>query len=150
MNSPFDIAPSLLSDTLATPAAGATAPAWRSDAVFDHLGARFGVAVRTQALPEPAWVARNDALADELGLAAWLQSDQALLALSGHGGALARTPLASVYSGHQFGVWAGQLGDGRAHLLGEIDTPVGRRELQLKGAGRTPFSRMGDGRAVRP
>ncbi len=56
--------------------------------------------------------------------------------------------LAAVYSGHQFGVWAGQLGDGRAHLLGEILTPEGPQELQLKGAGRTPYSRMGDGRAV--
>jgi uncharacterized protein YdiU (UPF0061 family) len=56
--------------------------------------------------------------------------------------------LASVYSGHQFGVWAGQLGDGRALSLGEIDSPDGAQELQLKGAGRTPYSRMGDGRAV--
>ncbi len=53
-------------------------------------------------------------------------------------------PLSSVYSGHQFGVWAGQLGDGRAILLGE----TGGLEIQLKGAGLTPFSRMGDGRAV--
>src|SRR5690606_15936277 len=56
--------------------------------------------------------------------------------------------LAAVYSGHQFGVWAGQLGDGRAHLLGEISGPEGSWELQLKGSGRTPYSRMGDGRAV--
>ena len=54
-------------------------------------------------------------------------------------------PLASVYSGHQFGVWAGQLGDGRAILLGET---AGGFEVQLKGCGRTPYSRMGDGRAV--
>jgi uncharacterized protein YdiU (UPF0061 family) len=54
-------------------------------------------------------------------------------------------PLASVYSGHQFGVWAGQLGDGRAILLGET---ASGQEIQLKGAGRTPYSRMGDGRAV--
>jgi uncharacterized protein YdiU (UPF0061 family) len=54
-----------------------------------------------------------------------------------------------VYSGHQFGVWAGQLGDGRAHLLGEVRTPAGDwLELQLKGSGLTPYSRMGDGRAV--
>jgi serine/tyrosine/threonine adenylyltransferase len=53
-------------------------------------------------------------------------------------------PICAVYSGHQFGVWAGQLGDGRAHLLGELNG----WELQLKGAGLTPFSRMGDGRAV--
>lgn len=60
-------------------------------------------------------------------------------------------PLAAVYSGHQFGVWAGQLGDGRAILLGEIaasGTDAGTLELQLKGAGPTPYSRMGDGRAV--
>ncbi len=53
-------------------------------------------------------------------------------------------PVATAYSGHQFGVWAGQLGDGRAILLGDI----GGLELQLKGAGKTRFSRMGDGRAV--
>ncbi len=61
-------------------------------------------------------------------------------------------PLSAVYSGHQFGVWAGQLGDGRAILLGEVDMPgsppPGKMELQLKGAGMTPYSRMGDGRAV--
>ncbi|RTZ41141.1 YdiU family protein [Candidimonas sp. SYP-B2681] len=56
--------------------------------------------------------------------------------------------LAAVYSGHQFGIWAGQLGDGRAHLLGEVVSPSGHWELQLKGSGRTPYSRMGDGRAV--
>lgn len=57
-------------------------------------------------------------------------------------------PLSAVYSGHQFGVWAGQLGDGRAILLGELAGPQGSYELQLKGAGLTPYSRMGDGRAV--
>ena len=57
-------------------------------------------------------------------------------------------PYASVYSGHQFGVWAGQLGDGRAIGLGEVEHDGQRLELQLKGAGRTPYSRMGDGRAV--
>jgi uncharacterized protein YdiU (UPF0061 family) len=57
-------------------------------------------------------------------------------------------PLAAVYSGHQFGVWAGQLGDGRAMLLGDVATAQGPMELQWKGAGLTPYSRMGDGRAV--
>ncbi|TYZ47662.1 hypothetical protein C2U34_10330, partial [Ralstonia solanacearum] len=57
-------------------------------------------------------------------------------------------PLATVYSGHQFGVWAGQLGDGRALLLAELQTADGPCEVQLKGAGLTPYSRMGDGRAV--
>ena len=58
-------------------------------------------------------------------------------------------PLAHRYGGHQFGVWAGQLGDGRAHLLGEYINSKGERwELQLKGSGKTPYSRFGDGRAV--
>ncbi|SEA78798.1 protein adenylyltransferase SelO [Paraburkholderia sartisoli] len=57
-------------------------------------------------------------------------------------------PYATVYSGHQFGVWAGQLGDGRALGLGEVEHDGTRLELQLKGGGRTPYSRMGDGRAV--
>lgn len=59
------------------------------------------------------------------------------------------SPLAQVYSGHQFGAWAGQLGDGRGILLGEQQLPDGRRvDWHLKGAGLTPYSRMGDGRAV--
>ncbi|MGB1006607.1 MAG: protein adenylyltransferase SelO, partial [Thalassobaculaceae bacterium] len=59
------------------------------------------------------------------------------------------TPLAMAYAGHQFGNWVPQLGDGRAILLGEVVDPQGRRrDIQLKGAGPTPFSRMGDGRAA--
>ena len=73
-------------------------------------------------------------------------------AVSGNRTLTRSQPLAAVYSGHQFGVWAGQLGDGRAILLGEADAPgtapPGNMELQLKGAGMTPYSRMGDGRAV--
>ncbi|CAK8692674.1 protein nucleotidyltransferase YdiU-like [Clavelina lepadiformis] len=62
---------------------------------------------------------------------------------------LQNTTLSHRYGGHQFGTWAGQLGDGRAHLLGEYQNKHGERwELQLKGSGRTPYSRSGDGRAV--
>jgi uncharacterized protein YdiU (UPF0061 family) len=68
--------------------------------------------------------------------------------LSGNRVAARSQPLSAVYSGHQFGVWAGQLGDGRAILIGELNGPAGPMELQLKGAGLTPYSRMGDGRAV--
>jgi uncharacterized protein YdiU (UPF0061 family) len=57
-------------------------------------------------------------------------------------------PIATRYGGHQFGNWAGQLGDGRAISLGEVRTKEGRLELQLKGAGKTPYSRGADGRAV--
>ena len=59
------------------------------------------------------------------------------------------SPLAMVYSGHQFGVWAGQLGDGRALLIGQVRNRKGELwDIQLKGAGKTPYSRFGDGRAV--
>ena len=60
-----------------------------------------------------------------------------------------RVPYAQCYGGHQFGTWAGQLGDGRAITLGEIlNSKLERWELQLKGAGKTPYSRFADGLAV--
>ncbi len=69
--------------------------------------------------------------------------------VSGNGLLAGMEPLAGMYGGHQFGVWAGQLGDGRAILLGEVHTDAGERwELQLKGGGITKFSRFADGRAV--
>ncbi len=111
------------------------------------LGAGFGAAQAPQAMPGAHWVARNGTLAAELGWTAWLDSEDALALLSGAAEPPGGT-LATVYSGHQFGVWAGQLGDGRALLLGEAGTALGPMELQLKGSGLTPFSRMGDGRAV--
>ncbi|MBC7719633.1 MAG: YdiU family protein, partial [Chitinophagaceae bacterium] len=100
-------------------------------------------------LPSPYWVSRNPALARGMGLDAhWFASQAALDALTGNTLLPGSQPLASVYSGHQFGQWAGQLGDGRAILLGALATPAGQFEIQLKGAGSTPYSRMGDGRAV--
>ena len=75
-------------------------------------------------------------------------SEADVLALSGNMMVSAGKYIASVYSGHQFGVWAGQLGDGRAMLLGDITHHHCSWEVQLKGTGRTPYSRMGDGRAV--
>jgi len=103
-------------------------------------------------VPSPYWVAFSSSAAklldiplDENGL----PQDQSWLALLA-GNQLKvsdyqfSNPVATAYSGHQFGVWAGQLGDGRAILLGEI----AGQELQLKGAGKTRYSRMGDGRAV--
>ncbi|XP_077158836.1 protein nucleotidyltransferase YdiU-like isoform X6 [Paroedura picta] len=69
--------------------------------------------------------------------------------VSGEKIALGSLPLAHRYGGHQFGSWAGQLGDGRAHLIGVYTNRFGDKwELQLKGSGRTPYSRNGDGRAV--
>ena len=116
---------------------------------FAGLGPDFYTELTPRPLPSPYWVGRNRALARELGLDdSWLESAETLAALSGNQPFPGSKPLASVYSGHQFGVWAGQLGDGRAILLGEIETPAGPQEIQLKGAGLTPYSRMGDGRAV--
>jgi len=69
--------------------------------------------------------------------------------LAGHRPLEGFSPLAMVYSGHQFGVWAGQLGDGRALLIGQVRNRKGQLwDIQLKGAGKTPYSRFGDGRAV--
>ncbi|MBX3611426.1 MAG: YdiU family protein [Hydrogenophaga sp.] len=120
---------------------------WRNR--FADLGPAFFTPTSPTPLPEPHWVATHPGLARELGLPpdAWASKDL-LEALSGNRTLAGSRPLASVYSGHQFGVWAGQLGDGRAILLGEVDTPAGPMELQLKGAGLTRYSRMGDGRAV--
>ncbi|WP_420213812.1 protein adenylyltransferase SelO [Janthinobacterium fluminis] len=100
-------------------------------------------------LPAPYLVAGSAAAAALIGLDAAALADELFVAtLSGNRVPQQSQPLAAVYSGHQFGVWAGQLGDGRAILLGDIATADGPIELQLKGAGATPYSRMGDGRAV--
>ena len=116
---------------------------------FARLGEKFYTRLNAQALPNPYWISRNQAVARELGIEeSWFQSHESLNAFAGNSTLLGSDPLASVYSGHQFGQWAGQLGDGRAILLGELETPSGRLEIQLKGAGKTPYSRMGDGRAV--
>ena len=118
---------------------------------FRTLGDSFFSALPAQVLPEPHWVATSADCAALLGLPAdWTNRPDlhALDVFSGNRIWPGMEPLASVYSGHQFGVWAGQLGDGRALWLGEMETPAGPMELQLKGAGRTPYSRMGDGRAV--
>jgi uncharacterized protein YdiU (UPF0061 family) len=112
---------------------------------FASLEPAFFTPLQPTPLPKPYWVGRSHRVADMLGLAAHaMDSAELLQALSGNRAIAGTAPLASVYSGHQFGVWAGQLGDGRAILLGE----TGGQEVQLKGAGLTPFSRMGDGRAV--
>ena len=120
---------------------------WRNS--FAGLGPSFYTELEPTPLPSPYLVGLNGALAAELGLSAQLLSQPAAVhALTGNLPLAGARPLASVYSGHQFGVWAGQLGDGRAILLGEADTAAGPQEFQLKGSGLTPYSRMGDGRAV--
>ena len=123
-----------------------TAPQWHSPGRFEALGPAFFTYLQPSPVSAPHWVATSASTAHWMGLNPdWLRSDEALQALSGSAIAPGSKPLASVYSGHQFGHWAGQLGDGRAILLGETENGF---EVQLKGAGRTPYSRGGDGRAV--
>ena len=112
-----------------------------------QLGPQFFTRLQPTPLAAPAWAARNHALASELGWSALLD-DAHLSALAGNALLVGSDPLATVYSGHQFGHWAGQLGDGRAIWLGEAASALGLQEIQLKGAGPTPYSRRGDGRAV--
>ncbi len=109
----------------------------------------FYTHLRPTPLPAPHFVAASASAAALVGLdAADLAKDDFVAVFTGNQVPPRAKPLAAVYSGHQFGHWAGQLGDGRAILLGELATPNGPMELQLKGAGMTPYSRMGDGRAV--
>ena len=116
------------------------------DARFASLRACHTEVLPT-AIPEPAMVHFNAALAQELGLDA--QDEGLVEILSGNRPWPGYAPLASVYAGHQFGSWVSQLGDGRALLIAEIARPDGKRaELQLKGSGQTPYSRGADGRAV--
>jgi uncharacterized protein YdiU (UPF0061 family) len=137
-----------MSETIAAPAA-APVLGERWEHGFAALGPAFHTELRPTPLSAPYLVSRNAALAQALGLdPERLASGPAVAQLTGNALPPGSRPLASVYSGHQFGVWAGQLGDGRAILLGAIPTPAGPQELQLKGSGLTPYSRMGDGRAV--
>lgn len=116
---------------------------------FQSLPPPFYRTVHPTPLPAPYWVARNHELACALGLTLDANDADCLALLAGNREPEAGAPLAALYAGHQFGVWVPQLGDGRALLLGDLPyAGGGRMELQLKGAGQTPFSRMGDGRAV--
>ena len=136
----------------------ASLPDWKSTLIWPNrmhgLGATFGTAVSAQGLPQPTWVATSASAASALGWpedwCSQADGDQpdALSVFCGNALWPGMQPWATVYSGHQFGVWAGQLGDGRALLLGELMGPHGPWELQIKGGGRTPYSRTADGRAV--
>ena len=118
---------------------------------FARLPEDFYSRVRPEPLGEPYWVAQNHVLAEEMGLRPSEIFDNAdnLLYLAGSAKQYDPAPIASVYSGHQFGVYVRQLGDGRAVLIGGSAGSDGLSwEWQLKGAGKTPYSRFADGRAV--
>ncbi|MCW2837558.1 MAG: hypothetical protein JWQ15_1672, partial [Marmoricola sp.] len=120
------------------------------------LGNRFArelpemaVAWRATEAPDPRLLVLNEALAAELGLdAASLRSPEGERLLVGNLVPDGATPVAQAYAGHQFGGYAPRLGDGRALLLGEVEAEGGVRDLHLKGSGRTPFARGGDGLAA--
>ena len=121
---------------------------------FDNSYARlpddFYTRLGPTAVSAPRLIKVNRRLAEEIGVdPEVLDGTDSAGVLSGNLIPGSAEPLAMVYAGHQFGNWVPRLGDGRAILLGEVVGPDGiRRDIQLKGSGPTPYSRMGDGRAV--
>jgi len=122
---------------------------WLFDNSYARLPDLFYSRVNPTPVREPRWVMFNAALAGSLGLdAETLQRDEAAALFAGNRLPDGAEPIAQAYAGHQFGHLT-RLGDGRAILLGEQRTPDGGRfDIQLKGPGRTPYSRGGDGRAA--
>ncbi|MEM9172173.1 MAG: protein adenylyltransferase SelO family protein, partial [Pseudomonadota bacterium] len=118
------------------------------DNSYAALPHSFHASVAPDAVDAPSLLAWNHALAVELGLDALGSESQRARIFSGGTTLPGSEPIAMAYAGHQFGNFVPQLGDGRAVLLGELLSESGERfDLQLKGSGRTPFSRGGDGKS---
>ena len=119
------------------------------DNSYSRLPARFYARQKPEPVSAPSLIKVNDRLAAELGIdPGWLKSSEGIATLAGNQVPDGASPLSAAYAGHQFGGWNPQLGDGRALLLGEVIAANGiRYDIQLKGSGRTPWSRGGDGRA---
>lgn len=128
----------------------APAPVLVLDHRFAHELPELALPWQAREAPDPRLLVLDDRLATDLGLdPAWLRTSDGLGLLTGTRLPDGATPVAQAYSGHQFGGWSPRLGDGRALLLGELMDDAGRvRDLHLKGSGRTPFSRGGDGLAA--
>jgi len=120
------------------------------DNSYARLPPRFYAPLPPTPVAAPRLIRVNTTLAEQLGLdAGWLASEDGVAVLSGNLVPDGAASVALAYAGHQFGHFNPQLGDGRAILLGEVVGRDGqRRDIQLKGAGPTPFSRRGDGRAA--
>lgn len=120
------------------------------DNSYAQLPDRFFARQQAQPVAAPHLIKLNKTLATHLGLdAQWLASPDGVAMLAGNAFPAQAAPLAQAYAGHQFGNWVPQLGDGRALLIGEVVNADNERfDIQLKGSGRTPFSRGGDGRAA--
>jgi uncharacterized protein YdiU (UPF0061 family) len=128
----------------------ASAPAVILEDRFASSLAELAVPWQAEAVSDPRLLVLNEPLATELGLDPdWLRGSDGLSLLVGNRVPRSATPVAQAYSGHQFGGFVPRLGDGRALLLGEVLDTNGRlRDLHLKGSGRTPFARGGDGLAA--
>jgi serine/tyrosine/threonine adenylyltransferase len=121
---------------------------WAFSNSYAALPPRFFARLDPVAVADPRLIKFNGALAAELGLE-WQDETPLAAIFAGNIVPLGADPIATAYAGHQFGQFVPQLGDGRAILLGEvIGRDSVRRDIQLKGSGRTPFSRSGDGRAA--
>jgi uncharacterized protein YdiU (UPF0061 family) len=134
-----------MTDTFRLPTAGTL------ENHFARLGDGFFTAMPAEKVGgTPRLIHANDAAAALLDLDPQVFQDPRFAeVVAGHLPLEGFSPLAMVYSGHQFGVWAGQLGDGRALLIGQVRNRKGELwDIQLKGSGKTPYSRFGDGRAV--
>jgi uncharacterized protein YdiU (UPF0061 family) len=120
------------------------------DNTYARLPERFFARVSPTPVSAPQLIRVNGLLAARLGLDSdWLAGPEGIQVLAGNSVPDRAEPIATAYAGHQFGMFVPQLGDGRAILLGElIETGGVRRDVQLKGSGRTPYSRRGDGRAA--
>ncbi|MEO1857627.1 MAG: protein adenylyltransferase SelO, partial [Rubritalea sp.] len=125
-------------------------PIIQFDNTYAQLPESFYSKLSPAQVPAPKLVRVNSDLAAKLSIDAyWLQSPEGLAIFSGNATAEGSEPLAQAYAGHQFGGYNPQLGDGRAILLGEVTGTDSRRyDIQLKGSGRTPYSRGGDGKAA--
>ncbi|MCF7822262.1 MAG: YdiU family protein [Mariprofundaceae bacterium] len=122
----------------------------RFDNSYAALPERFYSRIHPERAPKPELIRLNEPLARELGIdIEWLKPEAGLAMPSGSRMPESSEPIAMAYAGHQFGGWVPQLGDGRAHLIGELIDVNGKRfDVHLKGSGRTPFSRRGDGKAA--
>ncbi|MEL7565887.1 MAG: YdiU family protein [Dehalobacterium sp.] len=122
---------------------------WNLDHSYAHLPQSFFTRLNPTPVRAPKLIILNHPLAASLGLKVQeLESNEGVAILAGNLIPEGALPLAQAYAGHQFGHFT-MLGDGRAHLLGEHITPQGERfDIQLKGSGKTPYSRRGDGRAA--
>ncbi|MTI14235.1 protein adenylyltransferase SelO [Sansalvadorimonas verongulae] len=115
---------------------------------YADLGSAFSSPVQPQPLDNPELVSSNREVIEQLSLDSYSQEELTQLC-NGSKPLNESSPVAMVYAGHQFGSWVSRLGDGRALLLGELHGADGKLyDLHLKGAGLTPYSRSGDGRAV--